>query len=190
MVLKSGIPGAALTVPLVLACLLSAGCQQEAPEVPQEEVARAQAALQPFKEQLLSELVEALREGPTNAISVCRQRSPEIAAEQSVGGVRMGRTSHRLRNPDNAPQPWMEPLLAAYLEEPGNGQPQAVWLDESTFGYVEPIHAKSFCLSCHGPRVETALLEEIRSLYPEDQAIDFRDGDLRGMFWITMPHSS
>ncbi len=190
MALTSGSLRAALTAPLVVACWLSAACQQQDLEVPQQEIARAQAALQPFKEQLLGALVDSLREGPGNAISVCRQKAPEIAAALSVGGVRMGRTSHRLRNPRNGAEPWMEPLLAAYLEEPENGLPRAVWLDEATIGYVEPIYAKSFCLSCHGPRVEPDLLEEIRSLYPEDQAVDFRDGDLRGMFWVTMPRAS
>ncbi len=167
--------------------LLFGACRQAAPEVPAEDLARAQAELLPFKEQMLDALTTSLEAGPANAISVCRERAPEIAAALSVDGVEMGRTSHRLRNPKNAPPPWAEPLLAAYLEDPAREGPMAVYIDESTIGYVEPIRAVSFCLSCHGPAVEPELLEEIRSLYPEDRATEFRTGDLRGLFWLTMP---
>ena len=149
---------------------------------------KARNALQPLKEQLVDALTGALEEGgPENAIAVCRDEAPRIAAELSVGGVRMGRTSHKLRNPDNAPQPWVEPLLATYLEDPENPEPRAVRLDNSTIGYVEPIYAMSFCLSCHGPSIEPALQETIRSLYPEDQATGFRMNELRGLFWVTLP---
>jgi len=170
--------------------LLLAGCQaaQTTTEVSPQEMERAKNTLQPLKEQLVDALTGALQEGDAeSAIAVCREIAPQIAAELSVDGVRMGRTSHRLRNPDNAPEPWIEPLLAAYLEDPENPKPRAVRLDDSTIGYVEPIYAMSFCLSCHGPSIEPALNETILSLYPEDQATDFRMNDLRGLFWVTMP---
>lgn len=170
--------------------VLIVGCQASEPttEVSPQEMERAKNALQPLKEQLVDALTGALQEGgPENAIVVCRDKAPQIAAELSVEGVRMGRTSHRLRNPDNAPQPWVEPLLAAYLEDPENPEPRAVRLDDSTIGYVEPIYAASFCLSCHGPSIEAGLKKEILSLYPEDQATGFRMNDVRGLFWVTLP---
>ena len=102
-------------------------------------------------------------------------------------GVEMGRTSHLLRNPANAPQPWVEPLLAAYVADPELSEPRAVRLGDSRFGYVEPIRTINLCINCHGPAVEEELLAEIRSLYPEDQATGFKVGDLRGLFWVTMP---
>lgn len=164
-------------------------CEQPAPPVPEADLERARAALAPFRERLVEALTSTLEAegGPDHAIRICREKAPQIAAELSVGGVRMGRTSHRVRNPANAPAPWVEPLLAAYLEDPTDAQPKAVRLDESSFGYVEPIYVMSFCLSCHGPSVEPALLEEIRSLYPGDQATGFRVNDLRGLFWVTLP---
>ena len=174
-------------------CLLAVGllplaaCRQEPAGVPEQDLERAQAALQPFKAQLVDALMGAINEGGAeNAIAVCRERAPEIAAELSVGGVQMGRTSHRVRNPDNAPRPWVQPLLTAYLEEPTDTEPRAVRLDDETFGYVEPIYVMSFCLSCHGPSIEPGLLQTIRSLYPQDQATGFHMSDLRGLFWVTM----
>jgi hypothetical protein len=138
---------------------LSAGCQKKAD---QPEVAQA-------------------------AIHVCREQAPEIAVQLSVDGVRMGRTSHKTRNPANAPEPWVEPLLAAYLENPEDSKPRAVYVDASTVGYVEPIYVMSFCLSCHGPSIDPALLAEIQSVYPEDRATGFKAQDLRGLFWVTLP---
>lgn len=192
MMSPNPVPGSACwkasIVAAILGCALVGGCRRAPEPVAQVDIDRAQAALVPFKEELVDALTEALGEGRAeSAIRVCRERAPEIAAGLSVGGVRMGRTSHKTRNPDNAPQPWMEPLLAAYLEEPIDPKPRAVRLDETTFGYVEPIYTIHFCLSCHGPSVEPALLEEIRSLYPQDQATGFRANELRGLFWVTMP---
>jgi hypothetical protein len=35
--------------------------------------------------------------------------------------------------------------------------------------------------------VEPALRERIRALYPSDEAVGFRVGELRGMFWAVVP---
>lgn len=181
-----------LVVVMVLALAGSLACQQapEQPQVSEVDLERAQATLAPFKEQLVGALMKSLGEGgPENAIHVCRERAPEIAAELSVGGVRMGRTSHKTRNPANAPEPWVEPLLAAYLENPTEMKPKAVYIDDATVGYVEPIYVMPFCLSCHGLRVDPELLAEIQSVYPEDKATGFKADDLRGLFWVTIPRA-
>ncbi len=181
----------------VLFCVISVACgsppakevsEQRLGQVSPQQVQQAQAVLQPLKEQLRDALLDALEAGgPVNAIQVCRLEAPGIAAAQSTGGVRVGRTSHRLRNPANAPAPWMEPLLGAYLEDPAGAAPRAVRIDEATVGYVEPIRLQAMCLTCHGPSVDPSLLEEIRRLYPEDRATGFQVDELRGMFWVTLP---
>lgn len=168
-----------------------AGCQTQVEPVSDVELERARAVLAPFKDQLLGALMGALEEGePEDAIEVCRDRAPQIAADLSVEGIRLGRTSHKVRSPDNTPASWVQPLLAAYLDDPTDVSPRAVRIDADTVGYVEPIYMKSFCLSCHGPSIEPALYEHIRSLYPEDQATGFKVDDLRGLFWVTLPASA
>ena len=185
--LRSFIPRAArAALALSLLTLLSV-CAPPPEEVPSADVERAQQALAPFKEQLFGALTDSLAEGPASSIHVCREKAPEIAAALSVDGVEMGRTSHRLRNPANAPAPWVEPLLAAYVEDADLAEPRAVRLEDGQFGYVEPIRAIHVCVSCHGPSIDPELLAEIRTLYPEDRATGFRVGDLRGLFWVTMP---
>ena len=45
---------------------------------------------------------------------------------------------------------------------------------------------------CHGP--EDQIIPEVKSelakVYPDDQAIGFQEGELRGWFWIEMPSQS
>ena len=177
-----------IVVVLVILMTPILGCQSSTVPVSQAETDRAQETLAPFKEELLDALMGTLQDAsPADAIHVCREKAPEIATRLSVDGVRMGRTSHKTRNPANTPEPWVEPLLAAYLENPTDTKPRAVYVDDSTMGYVEPIYVVHFCLSCHGPSIEPALLEEIQSVYPQDQATGFRANDLRGLFWVTLP---
>jgi hypothetical protein len=158
--------------------------------VSSEDIRRAQAALQPFKEELQKALREGLRGGPVNAIWVCRVKAPEIAAELSAAGVTMGRTSHRLRNPNNAPEPWMEPLLAEFLEKTGDRTYRAVRLPGGSVGYVEPIYVQPRCLTCHGKDIPPAVAERLKASYPRDHGKDFEAGDLRGLFWVKLsPHA-
>ena len=152
-----------------------------------DHAARGQAILAPFKSALQSALRDGLAEGPVNAIGVCRHDAPELAARASTGSVRVGRTSHKLRNPRNAPEPWMEPLLAHYLEDPGSRAPRSVDLEGGRVGYVEPIFVQAACLACHGESLAPSVDERLGELYPDDRATGFEIGDLRGLFWAEFP---
>ena len=103
------------------------------------ELARGAELLTPFKKDLQQALKSGLAEGPAEAIQVCRVKAPDIAGALSVDGVRMGRSSHKLRNPDNAAPEWVGPLMQAYLDEPSIRKPRAVALPGGRWGYVEPI---------------------------------------------------
>jgi Protein of unknown function (DUF3365) len=176
-------------VALVVVLAVSWGlvsCGRKETRVSREDIQRAQRALQPFKEQLQDELRDGLRGGPVKAIGVCRVKAPEIVARLSVSGVTMGRTSHRLCNPANAAEPWMEPLLAEFLEKTGDRTYRAVRLADGTIGYVEPIYVRPVCLSCHGKNITPAVAERLKSLYPQDHAKDFAVGELRGIYWVKL----
>jgi hypothetical protein len=158
-------------------------------EAPVEErPARAAAAVADLRTQLLGALTRALARGPEAAIDACRVEAPRIAERVATSGVAVGRTSHRLRNPANAPEPWMVPLLDEFrAAAPQPGAWRAVDLGPRGTGYVEPIVLQPMCATCHGEAVEPALLERIRALYPSDAAVGFRVGELRGMFWAVEP---
>ncbi|MGI9592228.1 MAG: c-type heme family protein [Myxococcota bacterium] len=148
---------------------------------------RGSELLAPFKRELQQALREGLAKGPAEAIDACRERAPEIARARSRDGVRMGRASHRLRNPANAAPEWVAPTLAAYLEEDSERAPRVVAIGEGWSGYVEPILTQPLCLTCHGEALAPEVAERIAALYPEDRAVGFRVGELRGVFWVEYP---
>ncbi len=173
----------------ILAVLLAA-CSPS-PEVSAADAERARAALLPLKQGLMAELSGAMADGgPERAIKVCRERAPAIAAEAAEPGIRLGRTSHRLRNPDNAPPAWVEPLLADYVARPAQDGGRAVRRPDGGIGYVEPIHLKPLCLACHGTELDASVQASLRDAYPDDVAVGFAEGDFRGLFWAELPAGS
>lgn len=150
-------------------------------------LARGAELLLPFKKELKSALLEGLEQGPVEAISVCQVRAPEIADSLGQGGIRVGRSSHRLRNPANSSPEWVRSTIQAYLKDDSNRAPYVVSLADDRWGYAEPIIAQPLCLTCHGEALPPAVAERIDELYPEDRAVGFEAGDLRGVFWLEFP---
>lgn len=135
---------------------------------------------------LSSRLLEAMSEGgAANAITVCSQEASSIANEVGrAKGVSIGRTAFRLRNADNKPPKWAEPLVRDRVEVPHFAE-----LPDGRFAALLPIHLQTKCLTCHGP---TGTIAEDTKLalaarYPHDQATGFEEGDLRGWFWVEIP---
>lgn len=145
---------------------------------------RGKTTLAPFKKQLMGALTESLEEGPVTAIDVCQYLAPEIAEETGSPGMRVGRTSHKLRNQDNAPSNWMQPLLDKYVRSSDKLEPEVVRLADGGVGYVEPIYVKQVCLTCHGSALSPSVADRIAEHYPRDEAKGFQEGDFRGLFWV------
>ncbi|KPK37360.1 MAG: hypothetical protein AMJ65_14760, partial [Phycisphaerae bacterium SG8_4] len=89
----------------------------------QEQTVQHEKALA-ARDAMLTSLKGRLREvigseGPAAAISVCSKEAPQIAEKISQEhGLRIGRTSFRLRNTDNAPPAWAMQLVADRVAEP------------------------------------------------------------------------
>jgi len=150
----------------------------------EQELARGAELLAPLKVELKQALMAGMQGGPLNAISVCKDQAPAIAASHSVEGVKIGRTSHRLRNPANLAPDWVDPILEKYLGEESDRTPVIVSLENNQEGYVEPIVIAPLCLACHGKTLEPDVLAHISEAYPEDEATGFDVGDLRGVYWV------
>lgn len=145
---------------------------------------RGAATLAPFKQQLKGELMEGMKKGTANAIDVCAIKAPEIANAVGSETVTVGRTSHKLRNPANAPREWVKPLLDAYTANPQDLTPRVVQLENGYVGYVEPITVGPMCLACHGSSIAESTKAAIAAKYPDDEAVGFENGDFRGLFWV------
>lgn len=145
--------------------------------------------LAPFKQHLQQALRAGLSSGPAEAIALCRDEAPAIAEALSGDSVRMGRSSHRLRNPANAGPRWVAPILEAYVKDTSERLPRTVVLEDNLRGYVEPIFVQPVCLACHGEDLAADVAAQVNELYPADQATGFEVGDLRGVFWVEFPAS-
>lgn len=164
-----------------------------APQLPpprSEREAQARAAVNELRTRLQQALQAALQRGPDEAIAACRDQAPKLAAEISAKGIRVGRTSHRLRNPANAPEPWLGALLPAFVAGTVQEPSLSAALPDGSLGYVEPIKTGALCLTCHGAQVAEPLRTKIAELYPQDQAMGFAEGDFRGLFWALVPPES
>jgi len=169
----------------VLSSVVFAGALSLAAAEPLADTAsRGVATLKPFKQSLQAALKDGMERGPEAAIDVCRLDAPRLAGAAASPGVRVGRTSHRLRNPANAPAEWMRPLLDAYRSAPSDAGPRVVDLADGGTGYVEPIRVGGLCLTCHGEELAPAVAAKIAERYPDDRATGFRAGDFRGLFWV------
>ncbi len=167
----------------IIALTLSASVAQ----AQETELARGAELLAPFKHDLQDALRVGLADGVVQALDACHVRAPEVATELSSDGIIVGRTSHRLRNPANASPEWVAPVLDAYLDDSENRAPQVVPLPNDRLGYVEPIVLKPLCLTCHGESLAPDVTARINDLYPDDHAVGYETGDLRGAFWIEFP---
>ena len=155
----------------------------------QDPDVEGRALLAPFKADLKAALMQGMEGGPAGAIEVCRTAAPGIAEALSVDGVRMGRSSHRLRNPANTAPVWAAPIMESWVSDPGAREATTVDLPDGRQGYVEPITVQPLCLTCHGDNLAPDLAARIADLYPDDRATGFAEGDFRGVFWVEYPAS-
>ena len=117
-----------LIVLMMLVALLAAGCGKKAeqdaqvtPQMSNDEILcqRASAELiSRFSKDLKSALLSAMDDGgPTNAISVCKTRAPEVAAAHSTSEfVSIKRVTDKNRNPDNLADSVQMEVLKTFAE--------------------------------------------------------------------------
>ncbi len=150
-----------------------------------------------FGTELKKELNKAMRnQGPADAIFVCAEIAPEIARKYSDDqGLRVGRTSLKIRNPENAPDTWESDVLMQFEQRAETGEPlenmehHAVVKKDGRpyFRYMKAIPARSMCLVCHGTDIPEEVQKALDKMYPGDKAHGFEAGDLRGAFTIFRP---
>ncbi len=154
-----------------------AGSMTDTQKAQQELVATAVNAL---ASEMMGELTAALDSG-----DVCKEKAPGVAAHiKDTYGVKIGRTSHKLRNEANVAPEWADPYVAELAEDPTylagpNGE----------LGALLPIKLRAECQMCHGPveGIDEGIMAAISEAYPDDQALGFIEGDLRGWFWVEAP---
>jgi len=107
----------------------------------------------------------------------------------------VGRTSLKVRNPNNAPDAWERRVLEEFEARKARGEDvrklehaEIVAVNgKKRFRYMKAIPTGKICLKCHGAKLDPAVAQTLEQFYPQDKARGFRVGDIRGAFTITQP---
>ena len=173
------------------ALVLPAFAQDAASE--QAAVQKSQEAMKEFGMTLKATLQAAMKEGgPMNAIPVCHTEAPKIAQQMSEKyGVDIHRTSLKPRA--TPPSEWEMAVLEGFEKDKAAGKPVAelVWKKvvevdgKPTLRMMKAIGTEDVCLTCHGAAINPEVQAKIQALYPEDKAVGFKAGDIRGAFSVS-----
>ncbi len=169
------------------------------PELRERVIQRGRAIAGETFSLLSSNLQGALASGGvTNALPFCSlAASPLTASIAERHGVTLRRVADRARNPKAKADARESAVLEGYrlaLSQTNRLHPIVTNLVPDTVTFFAPIVlANALCLKCHGHPGEDIPadgLELVRRLYPQDEAVGFQIGDLRGAWRIDFPRSS
>jgi hypothetical protein len=149
----------------------------------------AQATFKKLSGELMAQMKAG---GPVKAIPFCNLEAVPLVDELSKEyNAIIKRTSDQLRSCDNEPTERELVIINEYQELLQAKQPivPIVELDEEgKKHFYAPIKISAKCLVCHGEKGNTLANKTdsiVKSLYPNDLAIGYKDGDLRGIWSIT-----
>ena len=129
--------------------------------------------------------------GAVAAMMSCRLNVDGITDRLSdLSGWEIRRTAFKVRNPGNRPDAWEAEVLKMFAVRKAEGVDmtryefaKVVNMDgKRVFRYMKPIVMQGFCTSCHGDKLQPGVAERIKTAYPQDEAVGYQAGDLRGAF--------
>lgn len=177
---------------------VSLGCTGAAAMTDEDRALQiGRSAAYEMSETVRGKLVDSMKSsGPEGAMKVCAYQARALADEVSVRlGVKVRRTTLRLRNPMNAPDAYERALLERLQEQSRTGKmPEGLFepseIDgKKVYRYAKPLTVGPACIACHGSPAEISdeVREVLKERYPEDQATGYSLGDLRGIVSVVIP---
>lgn len=168
---------------LLLACSAVASATPQVAELEQE----ARDLTAQFVSQLKPRLKQAMQEGgPNRAIEVCASAAPKIADSLSAdSGWQVKRVSLKSRNASRAiPDSWERAVLQEFDRRQAAGEAAAQInygeLQGARYRYMQAQGTAGLCLNCHGDQLAPAVTDTLQKYYPDDQAIGYQLGQVRG----------
>ena len=162
------------------------------------DVAEAAARANRLQGELSAKLQAALGAGgPIAAIAVCKLEAPAIAARLSVDGWQVRRVGTRVRNPASGRgDAWEQAGLEQFAQRLRAGEPAESLTVAALVGdaggatrlrWMRPIMTGALCVTCHGPTESQSpeLKAALRRDYPQDAAVGYAPGELRGAFSVS-----
>lgn len=152
--------------------------------------------LSQVQSQFQSKLMQAIDSaGLSGALEYCQLNASDLVKQFDDSlGVKITRVSNRTRNPADSIQGFQKEVYGAY-QYAGQELPlQIQELDKEYLIATKPIMINTgLCLNCHGKpgqELSLELHEKIKSLYPQDSAINYQMNDMRGMWSLLIPRKA
>lgn len=152
---------------------------------------------------MVPKLLDVLQEeiskgGHAQAISVCREKAPEMAKNLSAQlGWQIRRVSLKNRNPKAVPDAWERQVLEDFERrlaagEKPTGIDHGAIVEENGqkfYRYMKALPTQDLCLNCHGTpeRLAPGVAAKLKELYPEDKAVGYGPAEIRGAITAKKP---
>ena len=140
---------------------------------------------------LSTQIQKAMKEGGVpNALEYCNVNAYPITDSLSnQHNAIIKRTSKKVRNQKNKPNQIETEALDGFENDITNKKVITPYIQEhkDDFYFFAPIIINDLCLKCHGDAggdISSDDYAQILKYYPEDQAVDYKSGDLRGIWSI------
>lgn len=182
---------AVFTLAAVASAGLSSGADAEAAAIARarELAAKLTGTLMPRLQQ------EIAAHGTAAALTTCAEVAQPLTAEAAGEGASLSRVSLRVRNaadrPDDLERRVLDELAAQHAagELPAERHEVVDGPQGRELRYFKPIVVQPLCLRCHGDpaALEPDVAARLAGLYPEDEAVGYRAGDLRGAISVRIP---
>jgi hypothetical protein len=140
---------------------------------------------------LKSQLKEKMKEDPSGltALAFCTSSADKITNEVNTKlpkYAKVRRTALKVRNdkvnlPDATDRKVMETFQKTIAEKKLDKKTIMVVEEGDTTRIYKPLVTQKVCLKCHGSDLSPKISEALESAYPHDHAVDFKEGELRGV---------
>ena len=152
---------------------------------------------QDYMKGLKSVLVTNMKAGgPLQAVNVCSDTAQQMSQLYSeTKRVDVKRASFKNRNESNVPDEFEAKAIKLFEELMSGGQlaansnliETAINNGKEVVKYAKPILVDAPCLNCHGSesQISAEVAKVISKKYPNDKAIGYKIGDLRGVISVT-----
>lgn len=133
--------------------------------------------------ELKTQLQAGMKKSPKEALEICNIKAPLIEKKYKKNNLKIGRVSLKNRNPNNKTQVWMNKYIKGFHSQKIKEKYVTVKINKKTQGLLMPIVTMPNCLKCHGDNIDKDLHKEILKRYPNDKAVGYKVGEIRGFFW-------
>ena len=138
------------------------------------------------KKNLVGNLTKQISEnGAEKALEFCNVNAIPLTQKlEAENGVMVKRVSDKNRNPDNTANETELKIIEQFKTQLAKKEELKATMENGVF--YAPITTNAMCLQCHGSEkeIKPEVLAKIKSFYPNDKALGYKENELRGLMVI------